>query len=155
MYLFWSLKMALIVNTNSWVDVIDADDYLSDKFGASTWVTLTDPQKSQLLITAFRWIYNYPYYAIPQDISDMEAIRKEKIQSAQIELANWYYNYGLTHEQRMALQSDGVTEFTLSKWKETFDKKLNDLPQIVKEILIDEYTHAGGYILNVKREKIM
>ena len=145
--------MALIVGENSWVDITDADDYLSDKFNADIWITtLTSAQKAQLLITSWRWIYYYPYYSIPQDISGFTNPKKSTIQSAQIELAWWYYNYGLTHEQRMALQADGVTDFTLSKWREAQDKTKNDLPQSIKEMLVNEYTGAGGYFLNVDRE---
>ena len=44
-----------------------SDDYLSDRFGSDIWLTLSSSIKAQLLVTAFRWIYNYPYYSLSKD----------------------------------------------------------------------------------------
>jgi hypothetical protein len=144
--------MALIKYTNSWVDVIDANDILSDEFTAGTWSTISDVIKAQLLVTAFNWMYHYPYFAIPKDISGMTDPQKSNIEFAQSKLAMWYYNYGLTHEQRMAIQADGVESFRLSTWSEKLDKKLTDLPQFVLDILNDELINKGGYIFTVDRD---
>lgn len=136
--------MGLVVGTNSWVTILEADDYLGDKWEASTWAPLTNTQKSQLLITAFWWIYNYSGVNIPKSSTN------EKVKNAQIELAWWIYEYYQEYRKREALISSGVKSFSLPEWSETLGKQ--DLPQNILDILGDELVNSGGYFPKFERE---
>ena len=137
------MAVNVVVGTNSWVTVAEADDYLEEKFSADAWATLSTTIKSQCLITAFWWIYNYPSFNIPKSSTS------ENVKNAQIELAWWTYQYYTSYEKRGALISSGVTDFTLSKWKEELGTQ--DIPQIVLDILDDEIIGKGGYFPTVSR----
>jgi hypothetical protein len=135
---------SITVGTNSWVTIAEADTYLEGKFGADAWNSLSDTIKTQCLISAFRWIFNYPFFNIPASSTS------EKVKSAQIELAWWIYQYYTSYEERGALISGGVEEFTLSKWKETLGEQ--DMPKVVLDFLDDELEGKGGYFPTVSRD---
>ena len=139
-----NMAATVIVGTNSWVTITEADDYLEEKFGADAWAGLSNNLKAQCLITAFWWIYNYPFFNIPKSSTD------ENVKNAQIELAWWIYLYYKGFEKRGALIAGGVTDFTLSKWKEKLDEQ--EMPQIILNILDDELVNKGGYFPTVSRE---
>jgi len=44
--------MALVLNTNSYVEVADADDYLETRIDSATWFDTDDEIKEQALVTA-------------------------------------------------------------------------------------------------------
>jgi hypothetical protein len=132
------------VGTNSWVTITEADDYLDGKFGADAWASLSNTIKTQCLISAYRWIFNYPFFNIPASSTS------EAVKSAQIELAWWIYQYYTAYEQRGALIAGGVTDFTLSKWEEKLSEQ--DMPQVILNFLDDELEGKGGYFPTVSRE---
>lgn len=134
----------LQVGVNSWVTLTEADDYLEATFGAATWATLSEVTRLQCLISAFRWIYNYPDVNIPKTSTD------EKVKAAQIELAWWIYNYWTEYRDRQSLIAGGVTKFRLSKWSE--DLNGQDLPQNIKDILSDLLENTGGVFPTFTRE---
>ena len=137
--------MALTVGTNSWVTVAEANTYFADRFGASTtWASLTNAQKEQLLITAFRWIQSRPEFSISASATDTY------IKEAQMELAWWIYNYMDAHEQRRALYIHGVRNFQLSKWEEELDK--SEFPGFISDMLADALTGLGGYFPTATRD---
>jgi hypothetical protein len=136
--------MAVIKFTNSWVTVNEADDYLNNMFGADAWSSLTLVVKEKCLITAFRWIYNYPDVEIAKTSTD------EKVKNAQIELAWWIYNHYEEYKKRQSLIAGGVKSFSLSRWSETLDKQ--DLPQSIKNILSDVLVNTGGVFPKFTRE---
>jgi hypothetical protein len=135
--------MGLTVGTNSWVTVTEADNYLADTFGADGWAPLGNTLKEQLLISAFRWIFNYPGATIPKTSTN------EKVKSAQIELAWWIKNYWAEYEKRQSLIAGGVTDFELSKWMEKLGTQ--DLPQNILNILIGVLTDLGGVFPTFER----
>lgn len=51
--------MALVVGTNSYVTVAEADTYFGDRFGADDWLALTEEVKEQLLISAMPLLETY------------------------------------------------------------------------------------------------
>ena len=134
--------MGLVLHTNSWVTVAEADTYLADKYGASAWSPLPNTTKEQLLITAFRWIFYYSGVSIPASSTD------SAVKAAQIELAWWIYNYWSEYEKRQALIAGGVKEFTLSKWREKLSKQ--DIPQNILNML--PLVNTGGYFQTMTRE---
>ena len=106
--------VTLTVGTNSWVTIVEADSYLDEKWGASDWNTLTDSQKAQLLITAYRWINSDDRF----EISATEDA--DSVKYAQIETAWYVYNYNEEINNRMSLQSQGVERFSVSKFSENY-----------------------------------
>ena len=44
--------MALVKGTNSFVTLLEASDYFSDRLDVAAWTAATDPVKSQALVTA-------------------------------------------------------------------------------------------------------
>ena len=102
--------MALIVDTNSYVDISYADAYFEDKFGA-TWSSILTTDKSKLLVTAtrildnfFSWIgekydedqaLEFPRYEDDPD----DSIVPTKIKQAQCELAQYIYDNGTELEE--------------------------------------------------------
>ena len=136
--------MGLVVGTNSWVTVAEADSYLADKFGASAWSGLANSIKEQSLITAFWWIYNNPNYNIAKSST------AEKVKNAQIELAWWIYNYYEEYRKREALISSGVKKFRIGEFSEDLNNQ--SLPKIVTDMLEDELTNLGGSFPTVSRD---
>ena len=135
--------MALVVGTNSWVTLVEADAYLTNKVGTQDWFSLTDTptnpgdaSKESFLITAFNYLITKAGYVIPSDSTDAN------VQAAQTEFAYYLFVYGAAYEDRINAQASGVTEFKLSKWSEKYsESSLLDqpLPSIVQNYLSEYY----------------
>ena len=136
--------MGLIVGTNSWVTVAEADTYKSDKWDSGDWTTLNNNEKEKALVSAYRWIQSKQEYNISPTSTS------QKVKDAQIELADYIIDYWSEHKERDALYAQGVRDFTLSKWKEKLEKP--DLPFIVQDLLSDSLLNAGGYMPLFERE---
>jgi hypothetical protein len=132
--------MALIVGTNSFVTLTEANDYMNDRFGGSGWFTLTNASKEELLTTAFRWL-------VGEGVAKSNTT--ELVKWGQIELAWWIYRYFEEFEDREALIAGGVTKFKLSKWEEDLEK--TGLPKKVKDLVADALS-LGGYFPDYDRE---
>jgi len=135
--------MGLVVGTNSWVTVAEADTYMADRWNSSAWLTLTNTQKEQLLITSYRWIQAQPQFSIPA--SSTLAV----VKNAQIELAWYIYSFFDETEKRRALYTQGVRRFKLSKWEEELEE--GGFPDFINDILADELIGLGGYFPTVQR----
>jgi hypothetical protein len=136
--------MALVVGTNSWVTVAEADTYLSEKWEAgTTWSGLTNAEKEAALITSYRWIKR-KYPAIPAASTNVN------VKNAQIELAWYIVNFNEEHVKRSALYTQGVRKFKISKWSETLMK--SELPDGIDDLLEDFLTGQGNYFPTITRE---
>lgn len=51
--------MSLVVGTNSYITVVDADAYFLERYGASSWAVLTEANKTAALITAVPVLESY------------------------------------------------------------------------------------------------
>lgn len=125
--------MAIVVGTNSWVTIVEADTYMSEKWNAaSTWAALSNEEKEQLLITSYRWINSDDRYEIGAD-EDSDGVKY-----AQIETAWYIYQYNDEIEKRMALQAQGVQDFDVSKFSESYKIGVGSrLPDFVGGLLDD------------------
>lgn len=130
----------MTVGIDTWVTIVEADAYMLGKFDASAWTSLPNATKEQALITAFRWIRSV------YDISASSTL--QKIKDAQCECAWYVYSHWTQHEKRSALISQGVEDFTVSKFSETLGK--TELPEFVKDLLKD-FT-VGEYFPVLTRE---
>lgn len=110
--------MALIVGQNSWVTVIEADAYLTDRINAENWFILAAiaaagvVSKSSLLISAYFWLLNAPQLELSSDLTD------DNIKNAQIEAAFFLLEHYTALNARRAAMSTGVEEFRLSQKRE-------------------------------------
>jgi hypothetical protein len=134
------MAITLVVGTNTFVTLAEANNYLEEKFGADDWVTLGDEQKKQCLVTSFRWIVR-----LGVDPSSTAT----NVKHAQIELAWWIYNRYDEYQHREALYAGGVREFSVLKWSETLENP--DVPQFIKDI-IGDLIGVGGYFPEFDRE---
>lgn len=135
--------MALVIVSNSWVTLVEADAYLTNKVGSKEWFSLDDTptspgdeSKESFLITAFNYLITKAGYVIPADTTD------SNVKAAQTEFAYYLYVYGAAYEDRINAQSSGVTEFKLSKWSEKYsEQSLLDqpLPSIIQNYLSSYY----------------
>lgn len=129
--------MSLVVGTNSWVNLTEANNYLQNRIDAQDWTLLTSAQKESYLLTSFWKIYNNKNYTIAKT-SDNEFVK-----NAQIEYANWLVKYLTEIEKREMLQNAGVSSFSISKFSESFNGKINSMPSFIADMLDDFY--VGGF----------
>lgn len=138
--------MALVIGSNSWVTLTEADDYLTNKVGSQEWFTLNDEpdsageeSKESYLITAFNYLVTKAGYCIPKESTD------SNVKAGQIEFAYYLFSQGSAYEDRINAQASGVTEFKLSKWSEKYSEQAlldQPLPSIVQNFL-SEYYHMN------------
>lgn len=139
--------MAIIIGTNSWATVAEADAYLTNKVGTSSWFALAetptspgDPSKESYLIMSYEYLLSNCGYSIPADSTD------ENVKKAQIEFAYYLLNNQEAFDERSEIIASGVKEFKASKWSEKYADNLNGevmLPRVVQNYL------KGYYLLNV------
>lgn len=113
--------MSIIVGTNSWVTIAEADTYLTTKVGSQEWFTLDDEpsdpgeeSKESWLVSAYNYLINNCGYSIPSDSTD------QNVKYAQIEFAYYLLRYSEEFEDRANSIAMGVTEFKASKWSEKY-----------------------------------
>ena len=135
----------IVVGTNSYISVTDADTYFATKYGAEAWSALSTETKDQLLITATqridtlrlkgrKYVYtqtlNFPRYLdrnieYQQDYLydvNLNTI-PEVVEKATCEEALALLNTEAT--KRRELQEQGVTSFTIGKLSETFSDNVS------------------------------
>jgi len=122
--------MALVVGTNSWVTVAEADTYLTDRLGTQDWFTLDEspsapgePSKDTFLITAFNLLVNKGGYCLDPAMTD------NRVKNSQSELAFYFvnnYNQFIADSDSI---SKGLKKFDLSEWSEEyFESWKGDFP---------------------------
>ena len=122
----------IVVGTNSWITLAEADDYMDSKFGAANWAAATQDNRERSVISAFRKIYFNEDYDIAKTSTD------EKVKAAQAETAYYILSYEEENKQRKNLQSAGVESFTVSKFSERYNKEqATFLPPEAEDLLED------------------
>lgn len=121
--------MSLVVGTNSWITVNEADTYFSTRLGISTtWSALSDLDKESALITAFNWLHYDQTFNVPVSAT------AQGVKNAQAEAALFLLRYQETYEKRESLIASGVTSFSYGdKWEEDISQVKK--PQIVMDML--------------------
>lgn len=135
--------MSLTVGVNSWATVAESDSYFADMFGRSAWVSFSNTEKEQLLITAYRFINQNSNISIPANST------MDKVKYGQFEMSWYLYGYYDTHEERVALYAQGVREFDISKFGEKLEAP--DFPSTIWDYFDDFLTTAGGSIGLINR----
>jgi hypothetical protein len=124
--------MGLVVGTNSWVTLTEANTYFSNKWNAGVWAGLTNTQKEQLLISAYNAIQAC------SDFSISPTSAAAKVKQAQCEMAWFIYKFEEESEHRQALYAQGVRQFSISSFSESLEE--SGLPANVKNLL-------GGFLI--------
>jgi hypothetical protein len=135
-------NMAIIVGTNSWVTIAEANDYIFWRYGASAWATLSDADKEALLRTAYNLLRMQSGYTISPTSTAQE------VKNAQCETAWFWYQHGEEWDKRSALYAGGVRSFSVMSWSESLAAP--DLPPFIKNMIKDFYT-SGNYKPTVSR----
>lgn len=91
--------MALVVGTNSYINLIDAEAYFLHKIHAADWDSATDPTKTDALVTATSML-------------DRQNWQGSKTQEAPTQALD-FPRTGLTDPEGTAIASDAVPQFVL------------------------------------------
>ena len=127
------------VGVNCYVDIDDADEYLSFKYGADAWDALTDEVKDKLLISATRKIDRLPlrgkkrvytqdlgfprYFDNYYDIAYMASLIYVETIPEEVEKATCEEAFAMMNtkvNKRKELQRQGVKAFSIGRMSETF-----------------------------------
>jgi len=133
----------LIVGTNSWVTLAEANAYLATRYGASAWAALPNATKEALLITAYNLLRLQTGYSLPA------ASTSALLKSAQCETAWFWYQHGDDWEKRAGLYAAGVRSFTVMSFTEDLAKP--ELPVYITNMLTGFYVGAN-YLPRVTRD---
>lgn len=130
--------MALVVGTNSWSTVAEADDYLEDRLGSRPWFDLVESSETKgeeskevYLTSAFYWLMGAPQLEIGKDSTD------DNVKNAQAEAALWLIDHYDELDARRAATATGVTDFSYSKRRESLDPKNIIIPPHILGMLAD------------------
>lgn len=133
----------ITVGVNSWVTIAEADAYFSDRFGASKWFELITSVKTDLLISAYRWIQQQSMFTISATSTSA------KVLQAQYETAWFIYKFFDKYEERRALFASGVRRFKIEQFEEDLEKA--GFPEFISDMLSDSVTKGTGTFPKAQR----
>lgn len=134
----------IIVGVNSWLTIAQADAYFEAKYGAAAWATLSLLVRTQLLITACRWLRQQASLSIA--LSDTSQVVKD----AQCEAAWFLYSYQASYEKRRALYSSGVKSFRVLDWSESLGEVT--FPPFLSDMLTDYVVSLNSQFPRMSRD---
>lgn len=147
--------MSLVVGTNSWATVSEADTYLEDIAGTEDWFNLDDDpgvnqgaeSKSTYLVSAFRFLMYHP------NLDGLTAdLTSDQVKNAQIEMALFLSRYQGDFEERQSLVSSGVESFKAGRWEEDYSTSYPSLPGKVFALLSDYFVAYGSGVAQLRGE---
>lgn len=128
--------MALVVGTNSWASVAEADALLTDRIDAETWFALADVgaapgerSKEALLVSAFHWLSGSPQLSISSSVTDAN------VKNAQIEAAWFLQEYYEEMKDRRAALATGVETLRMSRRTERLNIRNLGIPGYILGML--------------------
>ena len=133
----------VIVGVNSWVTIAQADDYFAAKFGATAWASLSVTEKTQLLLSAVRWILQQNAFDI------LMSVTAELVKQAQLEAAWFIYKWFDEYEKRRALSSAGVKSYRVMDFSESLDAVT--FPEFIVMMLSDYSMVASSQFPTLQR----
>jgi hypothetical protein len=132
--------MALVVGTNSWATVAEADAILENVIGSGNWFALPanaapgSASRETYLVSAFYWLSGA--YGIPASVSGSDVLKRAQALAAQWMIAEWD-----GYRKREGLIAGGVEEFEWSRWRERLRTTV-EVPRFIADLLIE--IGAGG-----------
>lgn len=144
--------MGLVVGTNSYASLAEADAYLTDRIGATGWFALSDTpsapgedSKESMLVSAYYWLTGSSMLDLPATSSS------PAIKNAQIEAALYLSEFYLGMKNRRAKIAQGVESFRLGDRQESLSSSPSEIPDHILG-LISEFSLLGGGVFNLKGE---
>jgi len=123
--------MAIVVGTNSWVTLAEADTYFSTRIGSAPWDALVDSDKEKYLITAYNWIYYDSAFNVPA------ASTETAVKYGQCEAALFLISYYTDMDKHDAMISNGIKRFKYGEREE-------DLGSITKPKTVTDFFGSVG-----------
>lgn len=144
------------VGVNCYIDIDDADEYFSLKYGADAWDALSDEDKDKLLISATRKIDRLPlrgkkrsysqalgfprYFDNYYDEEYMASLLYAETVPEEVEKATCEEAWAMLNTEaskRRELQRQGVKSYSLGRLSETFQgsRSLSLVSEEAKELL--------------------
>ena len=129
--------MALVVGTDTWITVIEADNYLKYRMGTEEWFALqkeSNPgvrSKETVLGTAYRELLNCPALSVTPDLSNNE------VKNAQAEMALFLSTHFEELDDRRAGVATALNSFTLGKRREDLRTFFIGVPEYIIGMLGD------------------
>lgn len=124
--------MALVVGTNSWISLAEAETYFSERIESEPWDNLPDDvTKEKYLISAYRWLFYYTGITAPASATE------DAVKYGQCDAALFMISFYDDYNNRTALYAAGVRDFKKSKWEEELAKAT--LP----DTIINYFDNAG------------
>jgi len=143
--------MSLVVGTNSWSTVAEADTYLANRPTATDWFALDtapgnpgEASKESYLDYAFYLILGSDEFSISKDSTD------DNVKEAQIEEVLFLLRNQLEFENRDAMIASGIEDFKVSKWSESLGDAVG-FPSVVNGKL-GNYSIVGGAVVLLEGE---
>ena len=138
--------MALVVGTNSWATVAEADLYFTDRIGSTGWFDLSETPpnpgedaKESMLVSAYYWLMGSP------DVTLSASLTATNVKNAQIESALYLLEHYDELNARRAAISTGLQDFELSRLTERFNAAYIKIPAYILG-LIPEYGNTNTFV---------
>jgi hypothetical protein len=125
----------IVVGTNSWISLEDAEDYMATRIGAGV-VWNTAAEKEAALITAYKQLMGCDKYSLP-------VAATQTLEEAQCEMALFLLQHQEDMDARKGLQAQGVIQAGMVE--ETYDKDkvgVMPVPPQVDNLLKDYRTES-------------
>jgi hypothetical protein len=143
----------IVVGTNSWVTIAEADAYLENKANAENWFLLPanpassgEASKESFLVEAYyRILYNPEFNGLTASLTNQD------VKNAQIEFAFWLLNNYDDYLEREAKIASGIESFTFSKWKEKLGDQIQT-PWLVTAIIDKAGFSGSNFLVNITVE---
>ena len=136
--------MAIVIGSNSWISIADADDYLTYRVGAEDWFSLTDvgnpgaESKTTFLVTAFYWLFGSSLLNISKSATD------DNVKNAQCEAALYLMSNYTEYFQRRGVLATGLKTIALDMRQEAFDAAQLSIPSYILSMLA-EYNISNNF----------
>lgn len=137
--------MAIVVGTDTWVTVDEADAYLTYRMGAGDWFALLkegnpgNNSKESVLGTAFRELLNCPTLNLVVSSSG------DAIKNAQCEMALFLTEHYDEFNDRRAAIATGLNSFSMSKRREDLRTYFVGVPEYIVSML-SAYSEVNTFV---------
>jgi hypothetical protein len=140
----------LVVGTNSWASLQEAEDYFITRFGIGTsWSGLLEANKVAVLISSYNALIGSGLYDFPAEVVNFTSGMKK----AQCEMALFLIIHQADMDVRMGLQAQGVNQAGIVQ--ETYGKEVDGIPipPIVRQLLKSYITDSDIHVIGIERNE--
>lgn len=142
----------ITVGTDSWVTIVEADNYLQTKINAKSWFELKEEptqsgqnsKESFLKEAYYRLLYNSEFVLTASSTNSM-------LKHAQIEFALFLLQNYKDYFKREAKIASGIKSFSYSKWRESLADSIK-IPYYINNILSKAGFSYSNYLVDITVE---